>query len=129
MINWRTLLFGLGFGLLDSIALPIVKSVSAGSLSSSWMLLPTLLYGSSPFIFLKALEKETLTIMNLVWDLTSDLVVTFIGLIVFAEKIPPLKLLGVFVSFIGLFLMTYEGDGWNAYLSRNFTKLQTYFRG
>lgn len=122
MINWRTLGFGVGFGLLDSIALPIIKTVHNGA-SLSWMLLPVLLYAASPFIFLKALETETLTIMNLVWDLTSDLVVTFIGLIIFAERITPVKMLGIFFSFIALVLMTYDGDGWNDYLRRNFRAL------
>jgi hypothetical protein len=46
--------------------------------------------------------------------------VTIIGLFFFAEKLPPLKLLGVALSFVSLFLMTYEGDGWNDYLSRNY---------
>jgi drug/metabolite transporter (DMT)-like permease len=123
MINWRTLGFGLVFGLIDSIALPLIKTVSLGA-SRWWMLVPVVLYASSPFVFLKALEKETLTVMNLVWDLTSDLVVTFIGLVVFAERLPPTKLLGVFVSFIGLFLMTYEGNGWNEYLSEKVARIR-----
>jgi multidrug transporter EmrE-like cation transporter len=122
MIHWRTLGFGLAFGIMDSIVLPTIKRVSLGA-NPLWMILPVLLYGASPFLFLKALEKETLTIMNLVWDLTSDLIVTFIGLVVFAEKLPPLKLLGVMFSFMGLFLMTYEGNGWNEFLERNYQKL------
>lgn len=122
MINWRTIAFGIGFGLLDSIALPIVKGVSKGW-DPAWMTIPIALYATSPIIFLKALEKETLTIMNLVWDLTSDIVVTFIGLVLFAEKISPLKSLGVLLSFVSLFLMSYEGDGWNEVLSANFKRL------
>lgn len=122
MTNWRTLGFGAAFGLMDSIVLPIIKNVSQGW-NPLWMIVPVLLYGASPFLFLKALEQETLTIMNLVWDLTSDLIVTFIGLVIFAERLPPLKLLGVVFSFMGLFLMTYEGDGWNEFLARNYRKL------
>jgi drug/metabolite transporter (DMT)-like permease len=122
MINWHTLGFGAAFGLLDSISLPLIKSVSNGW-SKAWMIIPVLLYGASPFLFLKALEKESLTIMNLAWDLSSDLIVTLIGLFVFAERLPPTKLLGVLFSFIGLFLMTYEGTGWNDYLTRNYRAL------
>ena len=119
MINWRTLLFGLGFGLLDSVALPVIKGVSIGW--SKWlMIIPVLLYASSPFIFLQALSRESLTIMNLVWDLSSDVVVTLIGLVVFAEKISPVKLLGVISGMVSLILLTYEGPGWNGYLAENF---------
>jgi drug/metabolite transporter (DMT)-like permease len=126
-INWRTLQYGLTFGAIDSIALPIIKGVSNGW---NWWLIfiPVILYGASPFLFLKALEKETLTIMNLVWDMTSDLAVTLIGLLFFSEKLPPLKLLGVALSFVSLFLMTYEGDGWNDYLTRNYRETITTVR-
>ena len=127
MINWRTLGFGATFGLMDSITLPTIKAVSKGH-SMWWMIVPVLLYGASPFLFLKALEKETLTIMNLVWDLSSDLIVTIIGLFIFAESISPTKLVGVLFSFIGLFLMSYEGDGWNDYLTRNYRAVVSNFK-
>ncbi len=126
-INWRTLEYGLAFGALDSIALPIIKGISTGW--NKWLILiPMFLYGASPLLFLKALEKETLTIMNLVWDMSSDLIVTVIGLFFFAEKLPPLKLLGVALSFVSLFLMSYEGDGWNDYLTRNYQQVVTTVR-
>lgn len=123
MINWRTLAYGLGFGLLDATALPIVKGVSTGW-DPAWMVIPTLLYAASPSILLTALREETLTIMNLVWDLTSDLTVTIIGLLFFAEKISPIKMLGVFVSFIGLILMGWESEAVNGFLNRNFEGLK-----
>lgn len=123
MLNVRTLLYGLLFGLLDATSLPIVKGISTGW-KYGWIIVPIVLYGLSPLIFLSALKGgETLTIMNLVWDLTSDVVITIIGLFLFAEKLSPVKLLGVAFSFISLFLMTYEGDGWNSFLAENFKKL------
>jgi multidrug transporter EmrE-like cation transporter len=122
MLNWHTLAYGLGFGLLDATALPIVKGVSIGW-DPAWMIVPTLLYAAAPSILLTALRKETLTIMNLVWDLTSVIIVTIIGLVVFAEKISPIKMLGVVVSFIGLILMTWESDTVNGFLNWNFAAL------
>jgi multidrug transporter EmrE-like cation transporter len=119
MINWRTLEFGLAFSALDAVALPIIKGVSTGW--APWLIvIPMILYGASPLLFLKALEKETLTIMNLVWDMTSDLTVTIIGLFFFAETLPPTKLLGVVLSLVSLFLLSYEDVSWNEYLTRNY---------
>jgi multidrug transporter EmrE-like cation transporter len=107
MLNWKTLAFGLLFGIIDAVALPVIKGVSHGW--NKWlMIIPITLYALNPLIFSKALSFETLTIMNLVWDLVSDVTVTFIGLFVFSEKLPPTKLFGVLLSFISLFLMTYE---------------------
>ena len=126
MINTRTMLYGLAFGALDSIALPIVKGVSIGW-NPAWMLIPALMYAASPFVMLTALRKETLTIMNLVWDLSSDLFITLIGLFVFAETLSPMKLLGVFFSFLALFCMSYENHAFNDFLSSNFERLRTNF--
>jgi multidrug transporter EmrE-like cation transporter len=123
MMNWTTLGYGLTFGITDAIALPLVKWVHNGA-SAWWMLVPILIYAANPLIFLNAMKTETLTVMNLVWDMTSDLLITLIGLFVFRETLPPLKALGVFVSLIGLFLMTYEGNGWNEYLARNFRNVR-----
>jgi multidrug transporter EmrE-like cation transporter len=112
-------MYGLGFGLIDSIALPITKGVSLGW-NKLYMIVPMMLYAVSPFIFLKALAGESLTIMNLVWDLSSDVIVTLIGLFVFAEKISPVKLIGVLTGIVSLFLLTYEKREWNGFLAENF---------
>ena len=124
--NLRTLGYGLGFGALDATALPVVKAVSNGA-HPAWMIVPVLLYGASPFLLLSALRHETLTIMNLVWDLTSDLVVTFIGLIVFGETISPVKGLGVATSFVALTLMSYENNAVNDFLARNYRAVRDTF--
>jgi multidrug transporter EmrE-like cation transporter len=111
MFNSTTLFYGALFGVLDAIALPIVKGVSLGW-KPLWMAIPALVYLINPFIFLKALSTESLAIMNLVWDLSSDVIVTLIGVFIFKEYIPRTKMIGVVLSFISLFLMTYEGNGW-----------------
>jgi hypothetical protein len=59
--------------------------------------------------------------MNLVWDLTSVILITFIGLFVFAETISPI---GVLLGLVGLFLMTYESPAMNEFLSRNYTLMR-----
>ena len=125
-LNWRTLAYGLGFGALDATALPIVKGVSTGW-NPLLMIIPVVLYGISPFILLSALKQETLTIMNLVWDLTSDLTVTFIGLVGFAEKISPIKSIGIVFSFIGLVLMTYENENFDNVISSNVSAFRSIF--
>lgn len=123
MLNVRTLLFGLVFGLIDSIGLSVVKSVSNGW-SMHWMIIPFVLYASSPFIFLKALDKELLVVLNLVWDLTSVIIVTFIGLFIFHEVLSPMKIVGVLLSFVSLFLLAYDTQEWDAFIDKNVYRLR-----
>ena len=127
MFNLRTLLFGVIFGLLDATGLPVVKAVSNGMLSIKWMILPFLLYASSPFIFLKGLQGETLTILNLVWDLSSDLIITVIGLFFFGETIGYTKALGVCLSFVSLFLMSYESEAFENALAGGMRRVKEAF--
>ena len=110
MLNTRTLLYGLMFGLLDAVSLPTIKAVSKGMLSYGWMAVPFMLYAASPFLFLEGLKGETLTILNLVWDLSSDLIITLIGLFYFGESLSYTKILGVLFSFMALFFLSYESQ-------------------
>ena len=110
-LNWRTLLFGLLLASMDSIALPILKGVRSG-VFGRWMLgIAVGIYALDPLIFYNALASESLVVMNFVWDIMSDIVVTLIGIFYFKEKIPFTKKLGVALSFVSLFLLSYEGDG------------------
>ena len=126
MFKIITLIYGLLFGILDSLALPIVKGVSLGW--NKWlMIFPILLYACSPLIFLQSLKTETLTIMNLVWDLSSDIIVTLIGLLIFSEKISPIKLLGVISGFVSLLLLSYDNQTMNGFLAEKFNLTSSIF--
>ena len=62
-------------------------------------------------IFLKSLSHNSLTVMNLLWDVMSDISVSIIGLFYFKEKLTRFKKLGVFFSLISIILLTYkDGD-------------------
>ena len=114
--NFVPLLFGGLLALIDAVALPILKGVKTENWPR-WLLgIPIGLYALNPLIFFSALGSESLTIMNLIWDLMSDIVVTLIGILFFKEVIPTTKRVGIALSFISLLLMSYEGDGLGEFL-------------
>jgi drug/metabolite transporter (DMT)-like permease len=51
-----------------------------------------------------------MTVMNILWDLSSDIIVTFIGIFILGEKIGFRKSIGIVLSFIAIYLFTFE-DG------------------
>lgn len=108
MFNLDALRNGLSMAALDVTAFPIVKYVSQG-LDPMWMIIPVCLYAYAPIVLLKSLKHETLTVMNILWDVTSDVLVTLVGLFYFGEKISWTKLCGVILSIISIVLLTYEG--------------------
>jgi multidrug transporter EmrE-like cation transporter len=91
---------------VDVFMLSILKAIYLGWISSSLIFLPTLIYAMQPWIFLKSLEFESMTVMNLLWDVISDVLVTGSGLYFFKEKLSRTKMLGVGLSLISIMLMS-----------------------
>jgi multidrug transporter EmrE-like cation transporter len=110
--NTMSFKFGFIMALVDVFMLSIVKSVSLNSRLLKWMIVPTIVYAVQPWIFLQSLEYETLIIMNLLWDLISNVLVTLAGLILFKESIGPYKMIGVILSFISITLLSLDDGDW-----------------
>lgn len=111
-LNTTPLKFGFIMAAVDVFMLSIIKKVSLDSKIIRWMILPTIIYAIQPWIFLQSLQYESLIIMNLLWDLISDVLVTLTGLIFFKETIGPYKLIGVVLSFISITLMSLDDGPW-----------------
>lgn len=112
-IEWVPLGFGLVMASIDVFMLGLIKSVSLdGARMIRWMVLPTLIYAIQPWIFLASLKFESLVVMNLMWDVISDVLVTLLGFFYFKEKVGPYKQIGVALSLISIFLLaSADGDG------------------
>lgn len=102
-------LYGLFMATIDVFMLGILKLVNIGAIKNMWwMLLPTFVYALQPWIFLQSLRFESMIVMNLLWDLISDILVTANGLLYFKEKISSKKMTGVLFSLVGIYLMSCE---------------------
>jgi drug/metabolite transporter (DMT)-like permease len=108
-------LSGLGWGglmaLMDSIVLSLLKAYNIGWIQ--WrgvILISMLVYSIQPLIFLESLNGNGLTIMNLLWDVMSDVIVTCIGLFYFSEKLTRSKKVGVLLSIISVVLLSWKDE-------------------
>ena len=117
-INWKIgkfsilpIVFGLTMSLLDVGMMSIAKMSSKGQISFNTALpLATLIYSLEPFLFMKSLNYESLTTMNLIWDLTSDIMVTILGVFYFKESIKGLRWLAVLFAMFSLGLFAYTEE-------------------
>ena len=107
MFKLGTLFYGICLAGIDVLAFPFVKYVSMG-MNPVWMIVPVVLYAIDPLILLQSLHHENIAIMNLVWNLMSNMLIAFMGVAIFQETIPPLKWIGILFSMISIVLMTYE---------------------
>lgn len=98
--------FGLTMALIDTSMLSLIKYISTHKGYLGWIVIPMLVYMLQPVLFYFSLQYETLTVMNLLWDVISDLLITTIGLLVFKETIGPYKKAGVIFSLLSIVLMS-----------------------
>jgi multidrug transporter EmrE-like cation transporter len=108
MVRWDVLGYGALLALVDVVMMPIAKGVSKKALPVWLMIVPTLVYAADPWIFLQSLKVESMVVMNFVWDLISDILVTFTGLVLLGEKISTMKSIGIGLSFVSLYFLSHE---------------------
>jgi drug/metabolite transporter (DMT)-like permease len=106
MFFTKPLLYGMVMALIDVFILSALKMRRIGDIVGNWVFpVAMLVYGFQPLIFYNALKISSLTIMNLMWDLSSDVIVTLIGLFIFKETLSLKQKLGVGLGLIAIFLL------------------------
>ena len=113
MFNLIPLGFAAFMACIDTVAFSFLKEISIKSISSAFFPFVVLLYSFQPWIFLQSLKYESMTVMNIMWDLSSDILVTLFGLFVLGERIGFRKAVGIALSFVAMYLFTFE-DGHSA---------------
>lgn len=92
----------------DVSMMGIMKNISTGLMNPIWMVLVSLVYAFQPWIFLHGLDFSSMTILNLTWDLISDVLVTATGLWYFKEQVSHIKLIGVLFAIVAIILFVYD---------------------
>lgn len=107
MFAWRSVFYGIVMSLIDAGMMLLVKKVSLSTTNNILvrMIFPTVLYALEPWVFLSAMKYESMVIMNIIWNLVSNLLVTGFGILYFGEKIHGIRLVGFVLAIISLFML------------------------
>lgn len=110
MMNLVPIAFASLMAFIDTIVLSGLKKYSTTEDHQYGIAIPLgmLIYSLQPLLFLQSLKFESMTVMNMMWDVMSDIYVTAIGLIYFKEKINRVKMVGLSFAFIAVFLLSYD---------------------
>lgn len=102
---------GMMMASLDVVMMSLAKLTSKGKIAYGTALpSATLLYALEPYIFFRSMKYQSLTAMNLIWDLSSDILVTLVGVFYFKESIKGLRWLAVLFALFSLALFAYTDD-------------------
>lgn len=114
MFNLIPLAFASLMAFIDTTVLALFKGYSLGQIKWNAIIpIGMLMYSLHPYIFLYSLKYETMTVMNLLFDVISDVSVTAVGLLYFKESISNMKKVGLFFAFIGIVLMSWDSINGN----------------
>jgi len=105
-------LYALLMAAIDAIVMPLLKAKKLGMLTGNWVFpFSSILYAIFPFIFYKSLSTNSMTVMNLLRDIISDVLVAAIGIFVFGETLSSLQWLGMILAILGITLLGCCDDG------------------
>ena len=91
---------------VDGFAMAMLKAKHLGLIKSMFIFpLTMLIYSFQPLIFYKALSSESMSIMNVLWDVMSDVIVALIGYVVFGEVFTIQQCVGVVFCMVGIALL------------------------
>ena len=111
MAGFTPILFGVSMSVLDVIMMSLGKFAMKRKIGYGLALtIATLAYSLEPYLFFTALQYESLTAMNLIWDLSSDILVTLVGIFYFKESIKGLRWLAVLFAVFSIILFAYTHD-------------------
>ena len=98
------LIFGLLLAFNDLITMSISKEIIIGNLTSNWLVITFILYGFQMMIFYTGLKSTPMSLLNLSWNLISNIIITIIGIYYFKENISNLETYGLLFGLFSLFL-------------------------
>jgi multidrug transporter EmrE-like cation transporter len=106
----RPIFFGVVMASIDVIMMGAVKMVHQGTLSHAFGVpFALFFYALQPLLFLKAMNYEGMAVTNLIWNLTSDVVVTLQGIFIFGESIAGMRWVAVGMALVSLTIFAYTG--------------------
>lgn len=106
-LHLKGLLLGLLLAINDVISLGMTKNIylQKGVFKNIFfIIIPMILYSFQIPLFYFGLSHTSLVILNLYWDILSDILVTMIGIFYFKESVNFLVILSLIFAFLSIIL-------------------------
>ena len=108
--------FTLYMSVIDAIVFTLLKSHKIGMLEGFWVFpFAFIVYGFQSIMFYIGLSFGSMTVINVLWDVTSDILVSLIGVYFFGESLNTMQCIGLALSLAGITLLgAHDGNGENS---------------
>jgi multidrug transporter EmrE-like cation transporter len=91
---------------IDAFIFSLLKAKYLGISKAFWIIpLSMLVYSTQPLMFYSSLSIESMTVMNILWNVMSNIIVSLIGIFLFGEVLSINQYVGIIFSLIGITLL------------------------
>lgn len=107
-MKYVPVLFGFTMALVDVFVLGTLRlKHEHPERISKWVLpIAFIVYGLQSIVFYKSLDFSNLIIMNLLWDISSDILVSLVGFLFFKEVLSKSQIAGVLLGIVSIYLLS-----------------------
>ncbi len=105
-MNYTQYLYALYMASIDGLVMSSLKAYKVGMIKSILVFpIAMLVYGFQPLVFYRGLGFESMTVLNVLWDVLSDVIVAVIGVFIFGEKLTTQQCVGLAFCMGGIVLL------------------------
>jgi uncharacterized membrane protein len=105
-MKYAQYLYALYMASIDGLVMSGLKAYKVGMIKSMLVFpIAMLVYGFQPLIFYQGLGFESMTVLNVLWDVLSDILVAIIGIFVFGENLTTQQCIGLALCMAGIVLL------------------------
>jgi uncharacterized membrane protein len=100
------ILVGIVLAIIDILCFGFCKYIFINKLSLWWLLLPSIAYGAQIYIFYYGLQTNSISVLNIIWNLFSSIFVTIIGVLYFKEVLSIYQNIAIVLGIISILLFS-----------------------
>jgi multidrug transporter EmrE-like cation transporter len=92
----------------DVISFGLAKLTYLQTFSQTWLIIPVILYSFQLPLFYYGLNYSSMLLLNKLWNLISNILITLIGFFYFKERINNIEIVGLIFGFVSIACFTYD---------------------
>ena len=92
----------------DVISFGLAKLTYLQTFSQTWLIIPIILYSFQLPLFYYGLNYSSMLLLNKLWNLISNILITLIGFFYFKERINNIEIVGLIFGFLSIACFTYD---------------------
>ena len=105
IMNYPVIIYGTVMAIIDVITFSLLSKMKINILSKNLIFALFVLYGFQPIIFYHGLTYTNMSILNLSWNLMSNIIVTTVGILYIGNVLTVTQSIGIVIGILSLYLM------------------------